>query len=150
MRHLLLLLPFTPRYILLTIAVGIQSQQCHTDRCPGVATQDRVRQRALGVADKSLRVASFHKETVKALSELVAAAGLDHPRELRSHHFVRRATPGPSPLPNSIAASILASCSPAPTTPAFVKAGPWPARRVSGPRESPHRPPCPLRPSSLA
>jgi glutamate synthase domain-containing protein 2 len=77
-------------------AVGcIQSQQCHTDRCPtGVATQDRVRQRALVVADKSARVASFHKETVKALGELVAAAGLDHPRELRAHHFVRRATHG--------------------------------------------------------
>jgi glutamate synthase domain-containing protein 2 len=73
-------------------AVGcIQSQQCHTDRCPtGVATQDRVRQRALVVSDKSARVASFHKETLKALGELIAAAGLDHPRELRPHHFVRR------------------------------------------------------------
>lgn len=77
-------------------AVGcIQSQQCHTDRCPtGVATQDRVRQRALVVTDKSARVASFHRETVKALGELVAAAGLNHPRELRAHHFVRRATHG--------------------------------------------------------
>jgi glutamate synthase domain-containing protein 2 len=77
-------------------AVGcIQSQQCHTDRCPtGVATQDRVRQRALVVSDKSTRVASFHRETVKALGELVAAAGLDHPRELKPHHFVRRATHG--------------------------------------------------------
>lgn len=73
-------------------AVGcIQSQQCHTDRCPtGVATQDPVRQRALVVPDKSARVASFHKETLKALGELIAAAGLDHPRELRAHHFVRR------------------------------------------------------------
>ena len=75
-------------------AVGcIQSQQCHTDRCPtGVATQDPIRQRAVVLSDKSARVASFHKETVKALGELVAAAGLDHPRELRSHHFVRRAS----------------------------------------------------------
>jgi glutamate synthase domain-containing protein 2 len=58
-------------------AVGcIQSQQCHTDRCPtGVATQDRTRQRALVVSDKSVPVASFHRETVKALGELVAAAG---------------------------------------------------------------------------
>src|SRR5262249_42669940 len=32
----------------------IQSQSCHTDRCPtGVSTQDRNRQRALVVADKS-------------------------------------------------------------------------------------------------
>lgn len=73
-------------------AVGcLQSQQCHTDRCPtGVATQDKTRQRALHVPDKAARVASFHKETVKALGELIAAAGLDHPRQLRSHHFVTR------------------------------------------------------------
>ncbi|MGO9485152.1 MAG: FMN-binding glutamate synthase family protein [Rhodomicrobium sp.] len=76
-------------------AVGcIQSQSCHTDRCPtGVATQDPIRQRALVVSDKSHRVASFHKETVKALAELIAAAGLEHPRELRPFHFMHRAAP---------------------------------------------------------
>ena len=37
-----------------------------------------------------VRVANFHRETVKALAELVGAAGLDHPRELRPHHFMRR------------------------------------------------------------
>jgi glutamate synthase domain-containing protein 2 len=58
-------------------AVGcIQAQQCHTSHCPtGVTAQDRWRQRAIVVSDKSLRVASFHKETVKALAELIAAAG---------------------------------------------------------------------------
>jgi glutamate synthase domain-containing protein 2 len=73
-------------------AVGcLQSQQCHTDRCPtGVATQDRLRQRAVVVADKSERVANFHRETVRSLGELVAAAGLSHPRELRPAHFRRR------------------------------------------------------------
>jgi glutamate synthase domain-containing protein 2 len=72
----------------------IQSQSCHTDRCPtGVATQDRIRQRALAVSDKSQRVASFHKETLKALAELIAAAGLEHPRELRPFHFMHRAAP---------------------------------------------------------
>jgi glutamate synthase domain-containing protein 2 len=76
-------------------AVGcIQAQTCHTGHCPtGVATQDLTRQRAIVVSDKALRVASFHKQTVKALSELVAAAGLDHPSELRPHHFMRRAAP---------------------------------------------------------
>jgi hypothetical protein len=39
-----------------------------------------------------VRVANFHRETVKALGELVAAAGLDHPRELHSHHLVRRSS----------------------------------------------------------
>ena len=76
-------------------AVGcIQAQQCHTGRCPtGVTSQDRSRQRAVVVADKSQRVANFHRETVKALAELVGAAGLGHPGQLRPHHFMRRVTP---------------------------------------------------------
>jgi glutamate synthase domain-containing protein 2 len=69
----------------------IQSQRCHTGECPtGVATQDPTRQRAIDVEDKARRTANFHRETVKALAELVAAAGLDHPRELRPQHFMRR------------------------------------------------------------
>ncbi len=72
----------------------IQSQSCHTDRCPtGVSTQDRTRQRALVVADKSERVFNFHRATVEALAELVAAAGLDHPTELAPAHFSRRVSP---------------------------------------------------------
>jgi glutamate synthase domain-containing protein 2 len=73
-------------------AVGcIQSQQCHTGKCPtGVTSQDASRQRAVVVSDKSTRVANFHHETVHALAELVAATGLDHPNELRPHHFMRR------------------------------------------------------------
>jgi len=76
-------------------AVGcIQAQICHTGHCPtGVATQELSRQRAVVVSDKSERVRSFHKQTVKALAELVAAAGLNHPSELRPHHFMRRAAP---------------------------------------------------------
>ncbi len=69
----------------------IQSKSCHTDRCPsGVATQDPLRQRALVVPDKATRVATFHEETLVALAELVAAAGLMHPIELGPEHIVRR------------------------------------------------------------
>jgi glutamate synthase domain-containing protein 2 len=69
----------------------IQSQSCHTDRCPtGVSTQDRNRQRALVVVDKSERVYNFHRATIEALAELVAAAGLDHPSEFAPAHFSRR------------------------------------------------------------
>jgi glutamate synthase domain-containing protein 2 len=69
----------------------IQSQSCHTDRCPtGVATQDRTRQRALVVADKLPRVHNFHASTIESLRELTAAAGLGHPNEFRPHHFSRR------------------------------------------------------------
>ena len=69
----------------------IQSQSCHTDRCPtGVATQDVTRQRALVVLDKLDRVANFHASTMQSLAELTAAAGLDHPSEFQPEHFSRR------------------------------------------------------------
>jgi glutamate synthase domain-containing protein 2 len=73
-------------------AVGcIQSQSCNTNRCPtGVATQDPLRQRALVVGDKADRVHHFHRNTLKALAQILAAAGLTHPSQLRPHHLVRR------------------------------------------------------------
>jgi glutamate synthase domain-containing protein 2 len=73
-------------------AIGcIQSQSCHTDHCPtGVATQDPLRQRALVVPDKAERVFQFHRQTLAALAELVAAAGLLHPNEISPDHIVRR------------------------------------------------------------
>jgi len=72
----------------------IQSQSCHTDKCPtGVSTQDRVRQRALVVPDKAERVYNFQRATIEALAELVGAAGLDHPTEFSPAHFSRRVSP---------------------------------------------------------
>ena len=73
-------------------AVGcVQSLTCNTNRCPtGVATQDHLRQRALVVPDKAERVYNFHRNTVLALSEMLAAAGLSQPAELGPHHLVRR------------------------------------------------------------
>jgi glutamate synthase domain-containing protein 2 len=69
----------------------IQAMNCHTGRCPtGVATQDPMRQRALVVPDKAERVFNFHQNTLKALAELIAAAGLTHPSQLGAHHIVRR------------------------------------------------------------
>jgi len=69
----------------------IQAQHCHTGHCPtGVATQDAQRQKALHVPAKSERVFQFHQNTLKALKELVQAAGLVHPRALTAAHIVRR------------------------------------------------------------
>jgi len=69
----------------------IQAQTCHTGTCPtGVTTQDALRQRALVVPTKAERVHEFHKSTLHALSELLAAAGLNHPDELRPEHIIRR------------------------------------------------------------
>ena len=69
----------------------IQSQSCHTDRCPtGVATQNPVRARALVVPSKAERVYRFHQSTLHALQELVEAAGLPHTSALRPFHIVHR------------------------------------------------------------
>ncbi|WP_118136686.1 FMN-binding glutamate synthase family protein [Oceanicella sp. SM1341] len=66
----------------------IQGQACHTNRCPsGVATQDPLRQRALDVTDKSRRVATFHRNTLRAVADMVGATGLSHPDDLRPRHF---------------------------------------------------------------
>ncbi|MFO1133071.1 MAG: FMN-binding glutamate synthase family protein [Hyphomicrobiales bacterium] len=77
-------------------AIGcIQAQHCHTGACPtGVATQDPMRQRALDVPGKAERVARFHQDTVKSLAEILAAAGLDHPKQLMPQHIMRRGVDG--------------------------------------------------------
>ncbi|HMM23433.1 MAG TPA: FMN-binding glutamate synthase family protein [Pseudoxanthomonas mexicana] len=72
----------------------IQSQSCHNDRCPtGVATQDPARWRHLDVADKSVRVQQFHDNTLKALRDMLCAAGLEHPQQLGPEHILRRVSP---------------------------------------------------------
>jgi len=69
----------------------IQSLSCHTDRCPtGVTTQDPSRNRALSVPLKTERVYNYHHATLHALAELIAAAGLDHPQDIRPIHFSQR------------------------------------------------------------
>ena len=69
----------------------IQSLSCHTDRCPtGVTTQDPSRNRALVVPHKIERVYNYHHATLHALAELLAAAGLEHPQQIRPIHFSQR------------------------------------------------------------
>src|ERR1700712_345673 len=69
----------------------IQSLSCHTDRCPtGATTQDPSRNRALVVPHKTERVYNYHHATLHALAELIAAAGLDHPQDIRPIHFSQR------------------------------------------------------------
>ncbi|HEX7801762.1 MAG TPA: FMN-binding glutamate synthase family protein [Pseudoxanthomonas sp.] len=69
----------------------IQSQSCHNDKCPtGVATQNPNRWRHLDVADKAVRVQQYQANTLKALRDLLAAAGLSHPEQLGPEHILRR------------------------------------------------------------
>lgn len=69
----------------------IQAQRCDTNRCPtGVTTQDPKLERAIDVDDKARRVHNFHRNTVRAVAEMVASAGLDHPSQLTPSHLFRR------------------------------------------------------------
>ena len=72
----------------------IQSMSCHTDRCPtGIATQNPHRWKHLDPADKAARVHNFHDNTLRALRDLLCAAGLDHPSDLGPEHILRRVSP---------------------------------------------------------
>ncbi len=71
----------------------LQAQTCHTGNCPtGVTTQDPLRQQSLVVPDKAERVYNFHRETLRALQELIQAAGVEHPGQITAHHIVRRSS----------------------------------------------------------
>lgn len=72
----------------------IQAQRCHLGTCPtGVTTQNRARQRGLVPEVQGERAARFHRKTLEALSDIVAAVGLKHPGELRPHHLMHRTGP---------------------------------------------------------
>jgi len=42
------------------------------------------------VPHKTERVYNYHRATLHALAELLAAAGLEHPQQIRSIHFSQR------------------------------------------------------------
>jgi len=74
------------------LALGcIQALECNRNTCPtGIATQNPNLMAGLAVSDKRVRVANFHAETVKSVAELLAAAGLSNPQDLRRWHVNRR------------------------------------------------------------
>ncbi|MFT5444289.1 MAG: glutamate synthase domain-containing protein 2 [Myxococcota bacterium] len=72
----------------------IQARKCNSNICPvGVATQDPSLTRGLVVEQKSQRVTRYHAETVKAAMELLGAAGISEPNDLRPWHIMRRVSP---------------------------------------------------------
>ncbi|MFT0213728.1 FMN-binding glutamate synthase family protein [Pseudomonas sp. F1_0610] len=69
----------------------VQSLACHTDHCPtGIATQEKSRWKNLDSQNKAVRVFNYHHQTVKALKEVIEAAGLKHPRDLGPEHIIHR------------------------------------------------------------
>jgi hypothetical protein len=72
----------------------VKSKNCYTARFPtGVTTQNRQRQRVLVVEEKYLRVANYHRNTMLRLGDLIGAAGIDNPSQLRPHHLQHRVSP---------------------------------------------------------
>ena len=58
----------------------IQSQKCHTDRCPtGVATQDRWLAHGLDPASKSVRCGNYVRTLRRELLKVSEAVGVAHP-----------------------------------------------------------------------
>ncbi|HHZ64123.1 MAG TPA: FMN-binding glutamate synthase family protein [Flavobacteriales bacterium] len=74
------------------MAVGcIQALQCNVNTCPtGVATQDKSLMKGLDVDSKGDRVANFQRTTIHSFIDLIAAAGLKSPNELKRMHVNRR------------------------------------------------------------
>jgi len=69
----------------------IQARRCNDNTCPvGVATQDPAHYAGLVPEVKAPRVARFQSATIHAFLDLVGAAGLDGPREIRPYHVYRR------------------------------------------------------------
>ncbi|NOZ74529.1 MAG: FMN-binding glutamate synthase family protein, partial [FCB group bacterium] len=69
----------------------IQARRCNSGNCPtGIATQDPARSLALDIDHKSHRVARYQQAMIRNLLELVAAAGLKNPEDIRPFHVNHR------------------------------------------------------------
>ena len=74
------------------LSIGcIQALKCNTNTCPvGVATQNKSLVKGLVVDDKAVRANNYHEGTIHSFLELIAAAGLDGPYDLRREHINKR------------------------------------------------------------
>lgn len=69
----------------------IQALQCDSGKCPvGIATQQKSLYRGIDIDDKCHRVASFHKNTIKALAEFISACGFENLSQISADAFYRR------------------------------------------------------------
>lgn len=74
------------------LALGcIQALRCNSNHCPtGVTTQNPDLVAGLVVSDKKIRVAEYHKETMKSVAEIMGAMGVSKTSDLRRWHLVKR------------------------------------------------------------
>lgn len=72
----------------------IQALKCDSNECPtGITTHKRPLTQGLVVSDKSVRVANFQGETIKAALELLAGMGVDDLSQLRRSLIYKRTAP---------------------------------------------------------
>ncbi|HYK77092.1 MAG TPA: FMN-binding glutamate synthase family protein [Daejeonella sp.] len=74
------------------MALGcIQALTCDSGHCPvGITTQNKRLYRGIDVTDKRVRVASFHKNTLHAVVELMEACGYKSLSDVKPEDFHRR------------------------------------------------------------
>ncbi|WP_266205419.1 FMN-binding glutamate synthase family protein [Pontibacter kalidii] len=73
----------------------IQALQCDSGRCPvGIATQDKNLYQGLDVADKRVRVANFHGNTIKSTIEVMEACGFNSINSITPDKIFRRVEQG--------------------------------------------------------
>lgn len=71
----------------------IQALQCDKGTCPvGIATQDKRLYRGIDIADKRVRVANFHRNTLHAVADLMEACGFSSLADVTAGKFYRRIT----------------------------------------------------------
>ena len=94
------------------LAMGcVQSIQCNKDTCPtGITTQNPALVKGLVVANKVNRVANYHRETIKSVAEIMAAAGLLNTQELNRSHTYRRISQTEMKSYEEIYPSLAAGC----------------------------------------
>ena len=69
----------------------IQALRCNNNTCPtGITTQKPALIRGLHVPDKTERVYRFHRATIQAMLEMLAAMGLNAPADVEPVHVNRR------------------------------------------------------------
>lgn len=73
----------------------IQALKCDSGRCPvGIATQDKNLYQGLDVADKRVRVANFHGNTIKSTIEVMEACGFGSLESITPDKIFRRVEQG--------------------------------------------------------
>lgn len=69
----------------------IQALKCDSGKCPvGIATQEKALYKGIDITDKSVRVANFHKNTMKALADFIGSCGCENLADLRPEMFYKR------------------------------------------------------------